>query len=169
MAVLKEGGHASSSFRGCHSNDVADPDLRHGGGNRNARDTGLSAGRGHSAAQGVERLWCRPVLAIVSYRMGLGLQLIAAGDLIMTVGETVAVAVVDVAYVVWGYRLRTILDRIKWHTPLSTDPALRANWSDAAQDVAREPAADHRRSTVRPATLRQTRPTPQRQAVDAGL
>ena len=65
----------------------------------------------------------------------------------MTVGETiaVAVAVVDVAYVVWGYRLRTALDRTKRHIPLSTDPALRANWSDAAQDVAREPAADQRR------------------------
>jgi hypothetical protein len=77
------------------------------------------------------------VLAIDSYRMGLGLQLIAAGDLTMTVGETiaVAVAVVDVAYVVWGYRLRTALDRTKRHTSLSTDPALRANRSDAAQDA----------------------------------
>jgi hypothetical protein len=138
--------------------------LRHGGGDRNARDAGLSAGRGHAAARYVERLWRRPVLAIDSYRMGLGLQLIAAGDFDMTVGETiaVAVAVVDVAYVVWGYRLRTALDRTKRHTPLSTGPALRANWSDAAQDVARELAAW-------PATLRRTRPTPQLQAVDAAL
>ena len=77
------------------------------------------------------------MLAIDSYRMGLGLQLIAAGDLTVTVGETiaVAVAVVDVAYVVWGYRLRTALDRTKRHTSLSTDPALRANRSDAAQDA----------------------------------
>jgi hypothetical protein len=107
------------------------------------------------------------VLGIDSYRMGLGLQLITAGDLTMTVGETIAaaVAVVDVAYVVWGYRLRTV----KRHTPLSTDPAPRANWSDAAQYVARELAPDQRRSTARPATLRQSRPTPQRQAVDAGL
>jgi hypothetical protein len=58
----------------------------------------------------------------------------------MTVGETIAlaVAVVDVAYVVCGYCLRTALDRTKRHTPLSTDPALRADWSDAAQDVTRE-------------------------------
>jgi hypothetical protein len=44
------------------------------------------------------------VLGIDSYRMGLGLQLITAGDLTMTVGEIIAaaVAVVDVAYVVWG-------------------------------------------------------------------
>jgi hypothetical protein len=68
------------------------------------------------------------VLAIVSYRMGLGLQVITAGE-------------VDLAYVVWGHRLRAVLDRTKRHTPLSTDPALRANWSDAAQDVARELAA----------------------------
>ena len=41
----------------------------------------------------------------------------------MTVGETiaVAVAVLDVAYVVCGYCLRTALDRTKRHTPLSTD------------------------------------------------
>jgi hypothetical protein len=53
----------------------------------------------------------------------------------MTMGETiaVAVAVVDVAYVVWGYHLRTALDRTKPHLiPLLTDPSsLRANSRDA--------------------------------------
>jgi hypothetical protein len=91
-------------------------------------------------------------------------------DLTMTEGETIAVtiAAVNVAYVLWGYRLRTALDRTKRHTPLSTDLTPGANSRDAVQDVSRELAADRRRSTAKPTTLRQTRPTPRRQTVDAG-
>jgi hypothetical protein len=82
--------------------------------------------------------------SLVSGRRRIAGQFTAAGDLTMTVGETIAVAVaaVNVAYVLWGYRLRTALDQTKRHTPLSTDPAPRANSRDAVQNVARELAAE---------------------------